>query len=269
MSEYIYQDRAVIFLDVLGFQETLKSFEREAVYNAYNFPEKYENPISEKANDFIDTFKSVINLLEEIDFNYYLFSDNICITVDYVENKDFLVEILFMVSELFYHFAQKGYFLRGGIDIGKFIDDNQIAIGMPLANAYVLENKVAVFPRIIISEQYKKTLDQYASDKLIGDGNIHSMKYLINKSCELYYLNVFYGSLTYGDKVEYFGNLKKVIENSLRNNSSKEEVYIKYKWLAEEFNNFLDNYSHDQYLIEIIEQDLSVNEIKKLKNLRI
>jgi len=32
-EQYIYQDRAVVFLDVLGFQEKLKEFQNEAIQN--------------------------------------------------------------------------------------------------------------------------------------------------------------------------------------------------------------------------------------------
>lgn len=269
MPDYVYQDRAVIFLDVLGFQENLKVFEEEAINNVKNNPESFELPVSQKANEFIDTFKSVVSVLDEIDFKYYLFSDNICISVDYVENKDFLIEILFTISELFYRFLQKGYFLRGGIDIGKFIDDEQIAVGVPLANAYLLENKVAVFPRIVISENYKKKLDEYAKDELISPGNIQIMRYLIKQSCEISYLNVFYGALVIEDKLQYFNNIKNAIEENLTANLFKEQVYNKYKWLAEEFNKFLSSYPEDPYLAEVIEKELTKAEKNYLHNLKI
>ena len=68
---------------------------------------------SNKVNEFQNTFKSVTQSLDTKNIRYYLFSDNICISADYIENPNPSIEILFTISDLFYAFAQKGYFLRG------------------------------------------------------------------------------------------------------------------------------------------------------------
>jgi len=167
VDEYIYQDRAVAFVDVLGFREKLQEFEQDA--KTKSTTEGSEYLISEKVNEFINTFKNVTSLLESGNFRYYLFSDNICITVDYVENPNLLVSLLFTISELFYSFAQKGYFLRGGIDVGKFVDEQEIALGIPLANAYLMESKDAVYPRILISAGYTELLKNYQADNRLSD----------------------------------------------------------------------------------------------------
>src|SRR5688572_13081849 len=173
-QEYIYQDRAVVFVDVLGFQKKLYEFEQDDQTKKDN--EGGEYLVSEKVNEFINTFKSVISLLDKGNFRYYLFSDNICITVDYVENPDLLISVLFTVSELFYSFAQKGYFLRGGIDVGKFVDEEEIAIGVPLANAYLMENKLANYPRILISDKYVKLVEEFSQQ-----GKFDSFEFLDSK----------------------------------------------------------------------------------------
>ena len=98
-EQYIYQDRAVVFLDVLGFQEKLKEFQQEAFENKeINNSEYY---ISQAVNEFITTFKTAVGLLDETNYNYYLFSDNICITIDYFQNHNRLIDILITINDLF------------------------------------------------------------------------------------------------------------------------------------------------------------------------
>lgn len=86
-QQYVYRNRAVAFLDVLGFRQKLIEFEAEARDNqiiapAHNDPENvlHGKFVSKKANEFINTFKNSIGQLDKDKYKYYLFSDNICIT---------------------------------------------------------------------------------------------------------------------------------------------------------------------------------------------
>ncbi|RPH31973.1 MAG: hypothetical protein EHM93_11230 [Bacteroidales bacterium] len=248
-QEYIYRKRAVAFLDVLGFRQKLIDFEKEALANHLTHFDDANNEnlnngqyISSKANDFINTFKKAITKLDVEKYKYYLFSDNICITSIRETSTADLQDLLLVITELYFEFAQKGYFLRGGIDYGLFIDEKELAVGIPLANAYELETKVAVYPRIILSTNLvnefqafnnkgEKVFDYLYSDVLILD------------SCEIKYLNVFlqvFQSDYREDREAFFKKYNNVIVNNLEENKTKEIVYIKYKWLAEQFNDFID-----------------------------
>jgi len=263
-QEYIYQDRAVVFVDVLGFQKKLFEFEKDA--ETKKDEEGAEYLVSEKVNDFINTFKSVISILEKDNFRYYLFSDNICITVDYVENPDLLISVLFTVSELFYSFAQKGYFLRGGIDIGKFVDEEEIAIGVPLANAYLMENKLAVYPRVLISDKYVKIVEEFSQQGKFDSFEFINIKHLIYDSCELHYINILFNAITKEDKIKFFSDFRDRIKENLEANAKDEKIFVKYEWLANEYNNFLALYTstlifkeEDEPTQELIEQLNSLN----------
>jgi hypothetical protein len=241
-DEYIYQDRAVAFVDVLGFREKLDEFERDAQTKKM---EGAEYLISGKVNEFINTFKRVTSLLDSDNFRYYLFSDNICITVDYVDNPELLISLLFTLSELFYSFAEKGYFLRGGVDVGKFVDEQEIALGLPLAKAYEMESKQAVYPRILISPRYTELLKNYLTEHRLPDNSDLSNEQLIHKSCEFFFLNVFYNVIRKEDKVAFFESFRRKITEHLLVNRNKESIYIKYEWLAKQYNAFLDLYTDD------------------------
>jgi len=259
-KQYIYRNRAVAFLDVLGFRQKLFDFEQEAKNNRIssnvtaNEETLYQRPyISNKANDFINTFKSAISKLDVEKYRYYLFSDNICITSIKDTSKSDLQDLLLVITELYFEFAQKGYFLRGGIDYGLFIDEKEIAVGIPLAKAYELETKKAVYPRIVLSENLvnefqainnkgEKVFDYLYSDALIID------------SCEIKFLNVFlqvFQSDYREDREKFFKNFNNVIITNLEENKANEVVFVKFKWLAEQFNEFIDLFTSKLSFLDI------------------
>lgn len=236
-EEYYYGYRVVAFLDVLGFSSRLSDFEGEAVDNQFV---KYE---SKSANEFIGMFKAAIKLLDTDKYHCYLFSDNICITTS-GDNVVDLREMLFVINLLYYHFAKNGYFLRGGVDYGLFIDEDSIAIGVPLREAYELERRVAIYPRIILSKSFVDKFKLY-SEK--GEEEYVSPfdEYIVLSSCEINYLNIFlyvFRSDVREFKEIFFADYKNAILNGLSLNERKESIYTKYRWLAEQFNIFIDKF---------------------------
>lgn len=264
-NEYIFQDRVVVFLDVLGFKEKLKEFEKEANTN-FNKGSEYFH--SEKVNDFISTFKDAISTLDEANLNYYLFSDNICITVDYLSDQKLLPNLLLKISDLFYSFASKGYFIRGAIDVGKFVDEKLIAVGMPLATAYELEGSKAIYPRIVLSENFTKLTETYNSETNFEYADLFSEGNLILSSCEIKYLNVFFNIINKENKYQCLDSLHKSLIRNLENTSKNEQIHIKYEWLKNEFNDFIDVFL-DELIFTDSEQIPSDSEIEQIRKLKI
>lgn len=256
VNQYIYSDRAVAFLDVLGFQNKLTEFEAEAIQYRQNIAD--ENDVDEmddnsnnsslrfskKANDFIATFNTAISKLDTDKFSYYLFSDNICITAKNVNSngENSLVELLMVISELYFEFVQQGYFLRGGVDYGLFIDKSSIALGVPLATAYKMESTLAVFPRIVLSQNFIKQFEVYPKE---GEHEYTSLfdSSLIKQSCEIKYLNIFNHIFKVEDKENFFERYNQNINSNLLANQNRENIFLKYRWLADEFNSFIETYT--------------------------
>lgn len=258
IEQHIYGKRAVAFLDVLGFQNKLKEFENEAsqFYDDFSADEDEDDNdnddesiggrifYSQKANDFIDTFNKAISKLDTEKFSYYLFSDNICITAKNTgsNGEKSLIELLLVISELYFEFVKKGYFLRGGIDYGLFIDKASIALGNPLAVAYKLESSLAVFPRIILSNNFVKQLSYYVTAEIYEIDSILNSS-LIKMSCEIQYLNIFNHIFKVDDKEDFFEKYNHYISENLTFNIQTENIFLKYKWLADEFNSFIETYT--------------------------
>lgn len=253
--KYKYSYMAVAFLDVLGFQSKLEEFEEEAI-ECYNnitddgmndFEEEAINNsrifYSQKASDFIETFNSAISKLDQDKFSYYLFSDNICITAKNLSTNDekSLIELLLVISELYFEFVQRGYFIRGGIDYGLFIDKSAIALGVPLATAYKMETTQAVFPRIVLSKNLIKQFQIYPSEGVQEFTSMLTYS-LIKSSCEIHYLNVFSHIFKVEDKEHFFERYNQSITENLNSNRFSENIFLKYRWLADEFNSFIEAY---------------------------
>lgn len=255
-SQIKYQRRIVCFLDILGFGSLLKEFEEDAELE--NEPLSAENLVSSKANDFISAFKSVVQLIPQDYCRYYLFSDNICIAADMEEDRNIANEILFVVSNLFQKLASLGYFLRGGIDYGWMLDEEDIAVGTPLANAYHLESHYAIFPRVVISETFRKLLEDIDAD----------FDFQLKRDKDLIYIDPFYNVIKAEDRVEFFEIYRRRIQEKLDTCKGNLKIEEKFKWLAQAFNDFLSQFIDNSGLI-IENEEVTEEELDYLRDLKI
>jgi hypothetical protein len=151
--------------------------------------------------------------------------------------------------------------------VGKFIDEKAIALGMPLANAYKLESLVALYPRIVISNEYKNLLDAFEDDQTFSEKSITLKKYLVKSHCEVHYINTFFYLIDREDKIEILTALKTSIINNLETSAKSERIAIKYEWLASQFNSFIDEYVANLRFLET--QDPTDEEIQTIQLLKI
>ncbi|TXE03079.1 hypothetical protein [Algoriphagus aquimarinus] len=251
-----YQRRIVCFLDVLGFASLLNEFEHDADLENEVFSS--DNLVSAKANEFIIAFKSVVQLIPKNYCRYYLFSDNICISADVEEDRNIANEILFVVSNLFQRMASLGYFLRGGIDYGWMLDEEDIAVGIPLANAYHLESKVAIYPRVVISDSFCDLLKDIDAD----------FDYQLKSDEGLTYIDPFYSVIKAADRVEFFETYRVKIQEKLAIKYDDPKIEIKFKWLAETYNFFLEEFIEKNGIM-LEDEEVSEEELDRLRTLKI
>jgi len=137
----------VAYFDLLGVASRIKA-EKEnqevsmnKLYNLYTFSMDLTRKIQIKGN-------------QEIQFK--IFSDNIIIAKRISEEKKKRLEDINCLLSCAAHFQELaasdsvGWMLRGGITIGQLFIDEVLVWGEALVKAYYLEDKVAVYPRVIL-----------------------------------------------------------------------------------------------------------------------
>lgn len=158
------EPRFVCFMDILGFSQMIEDYEN--------------NDLSTVLQDIQKAFKKAISVLnfqandeKSQEFLQYLeyktFSDNICISLPYFDNEtDFLANFNLMITfvrGLQYALMTLGFFTRGGLTIGSYYSDQNMIFSKGLVDAYLLETKKAVYPRIIISDKIISKISGYNS----------------------------------------------------------------------------------------------------------
>lgn len=274
-----YTQQIVVFLDVLGVKGMLSEFENQALQNKEIESPQYHE--SSQLNKLLEIFKNSLTLIRRAEYSHYVFSDNICITISYItdesERPDSLIEILILISLLTKQFAKEGYFIRGGVDVGWFLNYPDIAVGVPLAKAYYLESQKAIYPRVLLSKEFKKLLNSYLTSQKINE-NLEALPGLyIKDEANESFVNPFFYILQFDDKVskiEFLRDYSDNIKQQLLSTKHGRHVRKKYLWLALQFDSFLKTYFNNSAYKEMDNPDLIFSEqdmqqINKLKILNV
>lgn len=150
----------VAYLDILGVTSKIKEAEDDMtsmnkLHNLYTFSINLTRETAIKGNK---------------DIEFKIFSDNIIIAKKLTQEtlKDDIYCLLSCVG----HFQESaasdsvGWLLRGGITIGELFIDDVMVWGNALLRPYELEDKIAIYPRVIID---KNVIDMISeSDRAYG-----------------------------------------------------------------------------------------------------
>lgn len=233
-QEFFFKDgmptlsRSIIaFIDILGFKELINSKD----------PDKNLNKIySSFLKCFNETTAFSIATIKT-------FSDNILFVFPEVEEGN-LGSIFITLSALQRELLLEGFVIRGAITVGEIHVGDNIIFGKGLVDAYNLESKSAIMPRIILSseamilcQEYLKCYarefdDPYAKSLLQDVDGFWFLNYLDNPSDDY----EFYTDCEEG----YLLSHKLFIEKRLEKYSSDIRVFEKYVWLANYHNSFCD-----------------------------
>ena len=161
MEEANYTQYYVAFLDILGFK------------NLVNNPEKTCQDIFKIYDAFGDMQKVYFgeDYGETQDVKMKVMSDSICLYIE-AERTNALYSLLRFCMAFQYGLLALTpcIFIRGGITLGDMYVKDDIVFGPALTEAYLLEEKNAKVPRIIVR---KRTLDQGAA-KATEDRKLHT-----------------------------------------------------------------------------------------------
>ncbi len=146
---YSYERRIVCFIDILGFSNAVKGtvnsgirgkFDLMNICGALNMLDDFRLTLSEK--------------MKAKDVRTTQFSDSVVISFPWIEESNSIVTAFLWIKYYqVFLIKEYGVLLRGGITIGDVIHNEKMIVGPALIDAYTLESKKALNPRIIIDSQ--------------------------------------------------------------------------------------------------------------------
>lgn len=199
----------VAFIDLLGFS-SMVSHDCEK-------PEGEQKYIS-KLFDIHKKTKEISTDLPGMSLTQ--FSDSVVLSVPYsVDNFNSICQI---ISEFQYDLLCSGILCRGGVSYGKHFSTEDFLFSHGLIDAYNIESKLAINPRVVISK---------ALIELVF-GNISQVdsELLIKESDGLFFLGYLNGHSADENK----NSLEQVLPDQLSENPS---IRAKQIWLIDYFNN--------------------------------
>ncbi len=238
-----YNIAIISYIDILGFRNIVsENQDPKSTYEILEIFKKKTEPIDDLAK-----------LYEQ---KYLFFSDTVIRSTNILSdtNKKYQVGILFHeLLDLIYiqmDLIEKGIFIRGSVVINLLYHSNPFVFGPGLIHAYEMENKLAIYPRIIIDQ----TVFELLKDTPLLKAQHHSFEdeetyvgNLIRKDENdivfLDYLSVAETEVNDypADYIEFLQKHKSFISQNLKKYENDERTFNKYKWLRDYHNTIVRN----------------------------
>lgn len=245
-----YERCYVAFLDILGFKEkVMESVEKEAILRLLLDTLKLCGSIP-TGGKIINTDGGGAERTMPVQSRF--FSDSLCFFVR--EKQNDLAHLLLIIRHLQDRLWEKGICLRGGIVAGDMHwpeEVGNITLGPALIAAHLLESKVAIYPRIVISEELKAQAANFDAYPF-GVREIPLARYIQTDADGVHYLDLLNESVTrtQGEylhvvKDEFFcltwdihapnslGGVKESVRQVINENIGATDLRVrqKYAWL--------------------------------------
>jgi hypothetical protein len=241
-----YEHRVVAFIDILGFRSHID----ETTDKAGNDNEK-------KIQHMVSAYEAIKKVWEEDDFiagtkvssskRVSIFSDSIVVSFKAEEPNEVFYTLL-NLKHLIMTLIYKRLLCRGAVSIGKFLHTDDYLFGPALVEAYTLESKAAMYPRIILDRDViEASLEGTSVDHKETDEIDYVESLLEQDSDGMYYIDYFYKARSElidseYDFPEYIEILGELIRKGLMGSShhGKADLRVKYSWMRERYNRMID-----------------------------
>jgi hypothetical protein len=247
----IYSNRLIAFVDILGFSAEIKNPKRSQE-DEERILEVLKLIHSLKVNNYGSTFMN----MQEFGVEIITFSDSAVISCP--AERDNLFFLLIKLIHLQMELIPFGILLRGAITIGELYHERDIVFGPAMIEAYEMENKVAVYPRIIINENAISQYVEYASD---DEDDLQDLENLIKKDKDgIWFIDILRQQEeidgSFYNYIKWLSSFREIIINGLQN--EKLNVRVKYQWLRTYFNEVVLEYP----LLLVPQEELSDENIE-------
>lgn len=251
-----YEQRIVAFIDILGFKSLLNDtldkngddneVKIDAIISAYDAIRDIWD---------LDPLPSSLNINLKETKKVSIFSD--CLVVSFALDQpgevfSTLLEIKWLIMTL----ISKKILCRGAVSIGKFIHTDNYLFGPALVEAYMLESKAAMYPRVILDNT---VIEAGAQNRNQNHNFTQEQEYvqslLEQDSDGMFYIDYFFKAQSDLDDPKhdfpaYIDNLADIIRKGLMGSShhSKADLRVKYSWMRERFNKMVDIVTSEEAL---------------------
>jgi hypothetical protein len=229
-----YEKRICCFIDILGFRQHIRE------------------TVTENGEDHEDKIQSIINIFElsknMVDDSGFsktkvvtYFSDSIVISYEYTENSQLyhtLIDLLYLSFEL----ANQGFLVRGGVTIGRLVHTKDVIFGPAMVEAYDLESKKAIFPRIIIQKDVVDNGVKYRQENHSASDELGYIEDIITMDEDgHYYIDYIAKADSEFNDPEYdlFPYLERLKEFFINFDGMNDDVQKNLLWLKQKINDHI------------------------------
>ena len=227
-KQYSYERRIVCFIDILGFSNLVRATVNNGIDGKVNFMNICGALY--KLDDLANTLSEKMTME---DVRTTQFSDSVVISFPWKEEENSIVAAIFWIKNIqMFLIKEHCILLRGGVTIGEMIHNEKMIVGPAMIDAYALESKDAIYPRILIDSKVVPLFNT-AFDRCRINKNIDT--HLVNKDDDdRYYIDYFNlserdrnGSFCYYN--DYLPQLKTVVASNIDNNDAR--IREKNSWM--------------------------------------
>lgn len=222
----IKEERLIFFGDVLGFKDMIKESEQQ----------KVNSMLTANINEFLDAVKNYLSSYHK-KVKVTVISDSVIISA----HKDDADEFFKVVAHIYCDYYGLDFILRGAITYGKLYHEENI-FGSGYIEAYQLESKEAITPRIIVDE---KALQCTKSNNYLIEG-----KDFKSFNAFLCYLDDMHGVDTARVNC-WLNTIERYINEAHKNDGVKKSKKIKIlrglRWLLKTLENAVKQIDCDKY----------------------
>lgn len=210
-----YEKRFVFFIDVLGFSKKVE---------ISTSPEEIKNIIDCLKQDFIRENKrhNLAYLITQV-------SDCIVISFEKSTRCKLLPMLLFINYMQTNALIKHGLLFRGAGTYGDLVHNDEYLFGTAYQEAYKLESKYAIYPRIIIK---KSTLNE-----LMSRNEKDACLTLLKEEDIFYYVDYLHNEIDSSDSVDKQKEFFLTVRGFICKNLELQTHFVdKYLWLKEKYN---------------------------------
>lgn len=139
----VYENRAVLFLDILGFSDLVQSGKEHRLLGALQHVQGRALEVQKQGK-----------------MNFTAFSDCVVVSAPFEDGLGAL-RIIRYAKFLALDLLARRLLTRGAVVMGQLYHEGDIVLGPALIDAYRLESKKALYPRILVTNNLRESLARW------------------------------------------------------------------------------------------------------------